>query len=228
MEQKSLIYTMNLLGKRILDAVETSNLLITNERYYDAYIMVGHAFETCAILCYIKDCNNDTDRIERYNKYLASSLHNILYKQCLEFFNDMADDESWSLYLSILNEFNTYGESIIEKDKSHVSYIEQLRVRNSSNEQKKDILRNNYKPIPVEYYISSFMKRLVKSKDRNWFNESYRVYCGHKHSSFNTLANHAVGIDSNYINRIKYLIEYITKYMDSSIDEDGNLIWVYL
>ena len=53
---------------RVCEAMRSFVLLFENKRYYDAFIIAGHALESCAILSYIKDCKNVEEQKYKHNK----------------------------------------------------------------------------------------------------------------------------------------------------------------
>ena len=219
--------TLDTLGKRITDAIETCESLIKDKRYYDAFEIIGHAFETCSILCYIKDCKEDSDRIERLSKYLASSYHYVLLKKYLEIPGSMEDEDSKTAYSGILLLFSIFGSLIIEDSKikegeSHDSFIKQLAEDDITNEDKKKILNKKYKQIPVQDYIDCFKAELVKSDSQKWFNDFYIDYCCHKHCNYNNLTIHNLENDV-YVRNMEHFIKYIKKYMEDSKNKNG--IW---
>lgn len=59
---------------RICEAIKSYIVLYEANRIFDAFIIAGHALETCAILSYIKDNPTEEQQKEKYNLYFASIL----------------------------------------------------------------------------------------------------------------------------------------------------------
>ncbi|MDR0726944.1 MAG: hypothetical protein LBF37_02670 [Rickettsiales bacterium] len=169
------------LYERVCDGIKSFTVLYDNNRFYDAYIIAGHALETCAMLSYIKDNETDVEQRNRFNLYLARCLVGNLI-EILEMSQDLSNVLAWNAYAAWMRSFASYGNFIIKDKKNHAEIFEQLKIREGSNSEKVKLLKRNYDPPHIEEYINLFSEKL-DGVDEEKFKRFYFKYCGFKHSN---------------------------------------------
>jgi len=178
------------LYNRIFDAIKSVVVLLDNGRYYDAFLIAGHALETCAVLSYIKDNDTEMKQLKNYNKYVARSAVGSLLAILDTGESNLAIDYEWNAYVAMLCIFFPVGASIIKDKKTdgksaaerHEAIIKVINSRRGTNAEKSKILRDSYqRPIPQDY-ITSFSKRFDNIDDGE-FSRFYMKYCEFKHSN---------------------------------------------
>ena len=176
------------LYSRVCGAIKSFLALLDNRCYYDAFIIAGHALETCAILSYIKDNSNEAEQREYYNKYLARSSVGRLIAN-LEMSPTLEKDISWLAYEILLKMLYPVGSSIIKDSKNakdkHEEVIKKINYRLGSNEEKIKLLKKYYESPRIEEYITKFSDNMGNIDDGQ-FAMYYTKYCNYKHSNMLT------------------------------------------
>lgn len=217
--EDSLYGVIGSLYFRVCDAFKSFYTLFENKQYYDAFIIAGHALETCAMLSYIKDCSSEEDLKKNYNKYLASSSMGRL-KACLALEENLEQDISWELFVVLLRIFYPVGIYIIrDRDKpkeKHDEAITLINYRKGPNQEKIGLLNKYYAPVKTNEYIKAFRKNLPFD-DREDFNYFYSKYCSYKHSNMLTPgASFEDSDDVDYFDNVLNLILGIIVYLETS------------
>lgn len=217
-EEDALYGSIWSLYYRVCEAIRSFVLLFENKRYYDAFVIAGHALESCAILSYIKDCKNAEEQKYKHNKYLASiSLGRL--KACLELEKDLSNECSWNAFVVLLKIFYPIGISIIKDNKNpkeiYEKAIKQINYRKGPNMEKIGLLKRYFEPIKPNEYIKIFREN-IPFDDHDDFNYFYSKYCSYKHSntltpgsSFEDYEN--VVFFENSLNLILGIIIYLEK-----------------
>ncbi len=169
------------LYHRICEAINSFTILFEKERYYDSFIIAGHALETCAILSYITDNPTVEKCQKRYNKYLASATLGRL-KYVLELFDNFDKDFAWKTFIDLLEIFKTVDTYIIKYNRNRNEAIKRLSQRESSNKEKIYILNDYYSKIRVRKYINILIQN-TSSFGGDEFDRFYQKYCDIKHSN---------------------------------------------
>lgn len=206
--------TIKVLHDRIVYAARSYSILKDNEQYFDAFIVIGHALETCAKLSYIKDCQDKKEQIKRHDEYYAGSFGNDMI-QALELAEDLSDDNVWDAYFQSFQLFKDLDKAIIKPGKDRSKIINQLSNRDGSNDDKTKILNKNYSPPTIQKYIDDFAE-LICPNNPGWLKTVHLRYCGHKHSNIMQILefemmkmhNGSMYIADNIFSRLK---EYIDK-----------------
>lgn len=203
---------------RVCESIKSFLLLFENKRFCDAYIIAGHALESCAMLSYIKDCKDKEEQTNKHNKFLASSALGRL-KACLELEDNLNSDASWNAFVALLKIFYPIGTYIIKDNKNpkekHEEVIKLINYRKGSNKEKIGLFKRYYEPIKPGEYIKVFRKN-IPFDDHDDFSYFYSKYCSFKHSntltpglSFEDYDN--VTFFKNSLNLILGLIIYLEK-----------------
>lgn len=167
------------LYERVYEGIKSFIILFDNKRFYESYIIIGHALETCAILSYIKD--NETKQKENCNKYIATNIIGMLIED-LKTNKNLEKDSAWNAYTGWLRLFASHGFTIIKDKKNHAVIFEKLKIREGMNSEKIKLLERNYDPPHIEEYIHLFSAKL-DGVDEEKFIRFYLKYCGLKHSN---------------------------------------------
>lgn len=202
---------------RVCDAMKSFVVLLDNQRYYDAFLIAGHALETCSVLSYINDNDTEAAQLENYNKYLARSAVGRLYA-ILEMEPNLERNSAWNAYVVMLKMFYPVGATIIRDNQNaevkHKEISEKLKFRAGANVEKIKLLRNSYAPPRITEYIIAFSDNM-DNVDEGQFKRYYTKYCNYKHS--NMLAPGALSGDIGeeeidwFINLVLGMIVYLKK-----------------
>jgi len=178
-------FTVWQLYDRVCESIKSFLILLDNQRFYDAFIIAGHALETCAVLSYVKDGETEAERRENYNKYIARSSAGILLG-LLETSDTLEKDPEWDVFVAQLKIFYPIGASIIKNAKNpkekHEEVIKQINYRLGTNAEKINLITKNYSQPNIEEYMQVFMKN-VDGVDEGRFTHFYIKYCSFKHSN---------------------------------------------
>ena len=214
------------LYDRVCEAIKSFLTLVDNKHIYDAFIITGHALETCAALSYIKDNKTEAEQKENYNKYLARAAAGILIED-LKTSQNLEQDSTWNAYASMLKMFYPVGATIIKDDKNpiekHEEVIKKINYRLGTNAEKIKLLERNYTPPRPEEYIDLFSKTM-DSVDEERFIAFYIKFCNYKHS--NVLACLEGTIYEFQFERCLDVMLGIRIYLDES--SDGKKLIPYL
>lgn len=202
------------LYDRVYEAIKSFIILYEKQRYCDAFIIAGHALETCAILSYIKDYDSEVKRREQYNKYFASITLGRLVAN-LELADDLSKEIAWMSFVSVLKLFYPVGKCIIKENKDYEQVIKQINNRKGPNTEKIGILNKNFRSIPIAEYIK-IMSDNCKNKDDGQIRRYYTKYCSIKHSNMLTPGILEENINTDTIDDMLYLILGIITYLDKS------------
>lgn len=201
------------LYNRVCETVKSFEILLDNQRYYDAFIIAGHALETCSVLSYIKDTDSEAVQIVNYDKYMAQSSVARLIAILEMDSSNLEKDCAWNAYVSLLKIFYPVGTTVIKNtqnaEEKHKEIIEQIRFRNGTNAEKIKLLKNSYKLQRITDYISIFSNNMDNIDDGE-FHRYYIKYCNHKHS--NMLAPYAAmhgEVDEDALNLMLGIIMYL-------------------
>ena len=202
------------LYNRVYEAIKSFVVLYENQRYCDAFIIAGHALETCAILSYIKDYDDETKRREHYNNYFASiTLGRLLAN--LELAKDLEKDISWATFVCVLRLFYPFGKCIIKDNKDYEEIIRKINYRKGPNSEKIGLLNKSFRPVSVSEYIQTLSDNW-ENKDDGQFRRYYTKYCNMKHSNMLTPGILEENINADTIDDMLYLILGIMTYLDTS------------
>lgn len=207
------------LYNRVCEAVKSFVILLDNHRYYDAFVIAGHAFETCCMLSYTKDDNTENN----YNRYFAGSAFKRLIA-LLETEANLEKEISWLAYVSVLRLFYPVGASIIKNTQSakekHEEVIKKINFRGNTNTEKINLLKNTYKPPYIAEYINIFLDNMGNIDDGE-FNRYYKRYCDYKHSNMLAPGALAGDIDVENIDWLLNLVLGIRMYLDKSTSNNN-------
>ena len=179
-------FRYNLWGlySRVCEAIKSYIVLYEANRIFDAFIIAGHALETCAILSYIKDNPTEEQKKENYNLYFASILIGQITAN-LELSDNLEQDISWQSFCLLLQMFYPIGRNILNKNKAYEDIIKQINYRKGPNKEKIALFRKHFTPIKVSQYIKSFSDN-ISNIDDGQFQFFYNKYCCFKHSNILT------------------------------------------
>ncbi len=217
-DEHAMPYVIWNLYNRVCDAMKSFIVLLDNKRYYDAFIIAGHALETCSVLSYIKDNKTKEAQLENYNKYLAlSALSRLL--ALLEMSENLEKDVSWNAYVCVLKIFYLEGQSIVKASKNakekHEEVIKKINFRLGANIEKINLLRNSYKSPSIQSFITAFSNNMGNI-DEGEFDLYYTKYCNYKHSNMLAPCALAGDIDLDEIDWFLNLMLGIIMYLDKS------------
>jgi hypothetical protein len=206
------------LYNRVCDAIKSFVILLNNQRYYDAFIIAGHALETCSVLSYIKDHDTEAAQTERYNKYMAHSALGRLIA-ILEMSVSLEGNCARDAYAVMLKIFHPVGASVIKDTKNikekHKEAIEKLNSREGSNIEKVKLLRKYYDFSHIREYLITFSDNLGNI-DNGAFDLYYTKYCNYKHSNMLAPGALAGDLDSEEIDWFLNLVLGLIMYLDKS------------
>lgn len=208
------------LYDRVCEAIKSVIVLCENQSFFDAFLIAGHALETCSILSYIKDNPTEESRKLNYEKYSARCEAGVLIF-ILSLDSNLIKESSWNAYASALKIFYSYGETIIRKEKKetisskekHDSVIKILNNRLGLNVEKIKIIKENYIQPDPGGYIKSFSKRL-NDIDDGLFNHFYGKYCAFKHGNLFSVGAVAENMNDDIVHLMLDIIYGITIYLD--------------
>lgn len=172
------------LYHRVCEAIKSYVVLYEANRIFDAFIIAGHALETCAILSYIKDNPTEEQKKEKYNLYFASILVGQITAN-LELSDNLEQDISWQSFCLLLQMFYPIGKNILNKNKDYKDVIKQINCRKGPNKEKIGLFRKCFTPLKVSQYIKSFSNN-ISNIDDGQFQFFYTKYCSFKHSNMLT------------------------------------------
>ncbi|AKL98136.1 DUF5677 domain-containing protein [Endomicrobium proavitum] len=203
------------LYNRVCEALESFLVLLDNQRYYDAFIIAGHALETCSVLSYIKDNDAEAVQLEKYNRYIAGSAVGRLIA-ILEMGSNLEQDSTWNAYVAVLKIFYPVGASIIkvtnDVEEKHKEVGEKIKFRIGANAEKIKLLRDSYKIPRITGYIAAFSKNMDNIDDGEFF-RYYTKYCNYKHSNMLAPGALAGDIDAEEIDYFLDLVLGIILYL---------------
>ena len=202
------------LYDRIYEAIKSFVILYENQRYCDAFIIAGQALETCAILSYIKDYDDEDTRREHYNKYFASITLGRMIAN-LELAKNLEKDIAWVAFACVLRLFYPFGKCIIKEHKDYEKIIKKINYRKGPNSEKIGLLNKNFKPVSVSEYIQTLSDNW-DNKDDGQFRRYYTKYCNMKHSNVLTPGLLKENIGEDTIDDMLYLVLGIMTYLDTS------------
>lgn len=208
------------LYDRVCEAIKSIILLCKNKRYFDAFLIAGHALETCSILSYIKDNPTEELRKQNYKKYSAKCEAGVLIF-LLSLDSDLVKESSWNAYAASLKIFYPYGETIIRKEKNekisakekHESVIKILNNRSGLNVEKIKLIKENYLHPDPGGYIKSFSKRL-DNVDGGLFEHFYGKYCAFKHGNLFSVGAVAENMNDDIVHLMLDIVCGMTIYLD--------------
>lgn len=169
-------YNLWSLYNRIYQTIKSFVILYQNGRIYDAFILAGHALETCAIFSFIVDAKVAEIK-KHYQQCLASSTHGRIIAN-LEFYPDLQSDIAWQCFSYLLRIFYPIGKEIIKPNKNYADIIKQLNDRKGLNKEKIALLFKNFSPNKPSDYIKAFVE-----KEELLSKIYYTKYCNFKHSN---------------------------------------------
>jgi len=216
--EEALPYIIWLLYKRTCDALKSFIILAENKCYYDAFIIAGHALETCAVLSYIKDHQDKETQQENYKKYMARSAVGRLIA-ILEMNDNLNEDIAWETYKVMLGQLHPFGATIIKDQKNtkekHQEAIEKIKFREGPNSEKIKLLQKYYDKPNIKEYITVFSNNM-NNVDKGDFYFYYTKYCSHKHSNMMTPGADIRDIYMDEVDRYAGLMCLTLVYLKSS------------
>lgn len=209
-------YTKWHLYDRVCDGIKSFLILLDKKQIYDAFIIAGHALETCAMLSYIKDGKTEEKHINNYHKYTARAFAGILL-ETLKTSDDLKKDSTWNAYVVMLKLFYPVGVHIIKDKKNpkqkHEDIIKKINCRLGSNTEKIKLIERNYEHPNIEEYLRTFSENM-DGVDEQRFNRFYLKYCDFKHT--NVLACLERQIFDYQIERVITVLVIIVTYLSMS------------
>lgn len=206
------------LYNRVCEAVKSFVVLLNNQRYYDAFLIVGHAIETCGVLSYVKDNGTEAAQLENYNKYLAQAAVGRLIA-ILEMVANLEENFAWDAYVSMLKMLYPVGATIIKgsqnAEEKHKEVIEKIKFRTGTNAEKIKLLKKFYAPPRIKDYITVLSNNMDNIDDGE-FVRYYTKYCNYKHSNMLAPGALAGDIDIKEIDWFLNLALGIIIYLDKS------------
>ncbi len=203
---------------RVCEAIKSFVILLDNYRYYDAFIIAGHALETCSILSYIKDNDTEAVKLANYNRYIARATVDRL-SAILEMDSNLEKDYARNAYEIVLKIFSSvectvfkYVQNVEEK---HKEIIEEIKSLDEINIEKIKSFKKNYKLPRVKDYIIAFSKNIGNVNDKEIF-MYYTKYCNYKHSNMLAPGALAGDIDAEEIDWFIGLVQNIVQYLEKS------------
>lgn len=175
------LFTKWNLYERVCESIKSFLILFDNKRFYEAYIIAGHALETCAMLSYIKDNETEIEQRNHCDKYLGRALVGNMI-EILKTSLNLENVLTWNSYAEWLKIFAYHGNAIIKDKKNHAEVFEKLKIREGTNFEKIKLFEQNYDPPRIEEYIHLFSDKL-DGVDEEKFLKFYLKYCGFKHSN---------------------------------------------
>ncbi|MDR2292353.1 MAG: hypothetical protein LBE11_02645 [Prevotellaceae bacterium] len=207
------------LYNRVCEAIKSFVALLDNSRYYDAFVIAGHALENCAMLSYMKDNDTEAKQLEKYNKYLAGAAVGRLLAILDMDKSNLANEHAWNAYVAVLKIFYPVEASIIKDNKNaiekHEAIMKVINFRGGLNTEKSETIRNSYRRPILENYITSFSKNFGNIDDGE-FSRYYMKYCDLKHGNMLSPGALAGDIDDETIDCFVDLILGIVVYLDKS------------
>ncbi|MDD5021623.1 MAG: DUF5677 domain-containing protein [Endomicrobiaceae bacterium] len=206
------------LYNRVCEAVKSFVILLDNQRYYDAFIIAGHALETCSILSYIKDNDTEAAKLENYNKYIAqSSVARLI--AILEMDSNLEKDYARNAYEIVLQIFcsveNTVFKYTQNTEEKHKEIIEEIKSLDEISIGTIKSVKNFYKLPRIRDYITAFSKKMGNINDKEIF-MYYTKYCDYKHSNMLAPGVLAGDIDAEEIDWFIELVQNIVQYLEKS------------
>lgn len=204
------------LYNRGCEATKSFVILLGNQRYYDAFIIAGHALETCSILSYIKDNDSEAAQFENYNKYMAQSAVDRLIA-ILEMDSNLEKDYVQNAYEIVLKIFCSAEGAVFKysqnDEEKHKEIIDGMKSLDEINIGKIKSVKNFYKLPRVKDYIIAFSKKIGNIKDKEIF-MYYTKYCNYKHSNMLAPGALAGDIDAEEIDWFIELVQNIVQYLE--------------
>lgn len=200
------------LYERVCEAIKSFVVLYENQRFCDAFIIAGHALETCAMLSYLKDGSSNEENLKNYEKYMASTIL-IDITTNLELSDNLEKDIAWTVFFQLLMIFYPFGKSILKDKKDYEDIIKKINNRKGPNKEKIGLFNKNFKSVPVAEYINTLSYHM-KDYDDGQFRRYYNKYCSFKHSNILTpgVLKESETIDN--VDDMLYLVLEIVTYLD--------------
>lgn len=206
------------LYNRVCEAIKSFVILLDNHRYYDAFIIAGHALETCSVLSYIKDTDTEAAQFANYNKYLAQSAVDRLIA-IIEMDSNLEKDYARNAYEIVLQIFcsveNTVFKYTQNTEEKHKEIIEKIKSLDEISIRKIKSVKKIYKLPRVKDYIIAFSKKMENINDKEIF-MYYTKYCNYKHSNMLAPGVLAGDIDAEEIDWFIELVQNIVQYLQKS------------
>lgn len=213
-EEDAFRYVVWNIYSRICDAIKSFVILYENNCFYDAYTIAGYMLETCSLLCYIRSEKTEAENRNNYNKYLASVTLDILKKNLKTSSENFEKDIEKASFISNLKVFYPVGKTILVKNGNYEEVIQKINSINTSNKERRKILKDNFVPLKVSNYIDC-LSNTFDNNDDGWFKQFYYKYCALKH-------NNIIGVNLSFEEEFKeetksdmlYLVLGILTYLD--------------
>jgi hypothetical protein len=213
--ENAMRYNVWLLYSRVCESIKSFLVLVENVRYYDAFLIAGHALETCSVLSYIKDNESEQKQRDNYNKYFARSAVGRLLAILDMDKTNLAMESAQNAYIALLKILYPVGASIIKKDKNYEDIIKSINIRGGTNAEKLKLLRDSFTRPDPDGYVASFSNR-IGNFDDGQFAMYYTKYCNYKHSNMLTSGADSADIDNDEIDWFLNLVLGIIMYLDKS------------
>ncbi len=202
------------LYDRVCESIKSFVVLYENQRFCDAFIIAGHALETCATLSYLKDNNSLEENRKNYEKYMASNILNSITTN-LELSDNLEKDIAWFAFSHLLTMFYPYGRAILKENKDYDSVIKKINYRKGPNQEKIGLFNGNFKVIPIANYINA-LSIFMREYDDGQIQRYYNKYCSFKHSNMLTPGVAKESETNDNIDDMLYLVLGIIAYLDIS------------
>jgi hypothetical protein len=214
------------LYNRVYEATQSFIALLDNKRFYDSFLIAGHALETCAVLSYIKDNKTKSAQIKNYNKYIARSAVGRLLAILDMDKTNLSADSAWVNYAALFKIFYPAGAAIIKKEQQYEEIIKQINYCDGTNDEKIRLIKESFPHPDPKGYVKSFSKRLGNFDDGQ-FLKYYARYCDFKHCNLLSPGAISSDIDKNdvdyFIDLILGILMYLDKYKLLPVDEVPSL-----
>ena len=212
------LYTIWNLYSRACEAIKSFAILMDNKRYYDSFLIAGHALETYSVLSYLKDHDTEGGQVESYDRYLAYSTIGHLISM-LETNFSLEKNYEWEMYTSILKKFYPIGATIISDTKNieakHKEAFEKLNSRAGSNMAKIKLLKKYYESPSIREYLAVFSDNM-ENIDYRELVRYYTEYCDYKHNNIAASGALASDIAPEEIDWFLTLALELVMYLDKS------------
>ena len=202
------------LYNRICEAIKSFIVLYENNRFYDAYIIAGHALETSSLLCYITENKTYEDNFHNYKKYVASNAMNQIIEN-LYMSETVEKDLDWEIFVAFLKLFYPFGDTLLKDNKNYKEVIDSINSRLGNNKEKIKLFTKNFSPLrPSDY--KKYLSKSMNNIDEGRFEQHYKEYCKLKHSnilgSFSFEGEFVEETKTIMLRLVLGLVTYLDKY----------------
>lgn len=202
------------LYDRVCESIKSFIVLYENKRFCDAFIIAGHALETCAMLSYLKDGNSPEENRKNYERYMASNILNSIITN-LELSDNLEKEIAAIVFFHLLNMFYPFGRAILKENRDYDSVIKRINNRKGPNQEKIGLFNRNFKATPVTDYIKALSDSTEKYDDGQ-MRRYYNKYCSFKHSNMLIPGVSKESESDDGVDDMLYLVLGIVMYLETS------------